>query len=56
MLGEPEDDLDVGLVPAISHMVGKEAPGMVVVLFGEEDAHSLVVLGTSVVVMPPDQT
>ena len=54
--GEPEDDLDIGPVPAVAEVVGEEAPRVVVVLFGEQDAHALLVDGAGVVVVPPDQT
>lgn len=56
VLGEPENDLDIGPVPAVSEVVGEEAPGVVVVFFGEQDAHAVLVDGTSVVVMSPHKT
>ncbi|KAH9872774.1 hypothetical protein J1614_005168 [Plenodomus biglobosus] len=54
VLGHPEDDLDVGSVPAVAQVVGEETPGMVVVLVGEEDAHAIVVEGLRIVVVAPD--
>ena len=56
VLGKPEDDLDVGPVPAVSKVVGEEAPRVVVVLFGEKNAHALVSDGAGVVVMSPHKT
>ena len=56
MLSEPEDDLDVGPVPAVSKVVGEEAPGVVVVFLGKQDAYALIADGASVVEMPPDET
>jgi hypothetical protein len=38
MLCEPEDDLDVGPVPAVSKVMREKAPRVVVVLLGEQDA------------------
>jgi hypothetical protein len=56
VLGEPEDDLDVGPVPTVSEMVCEEAPGVVVVFLGKEDAHAVLVNGPGVVVVSPDET
>ena len=50
----PEDNLDIGLVPAVSEMVGEEAPRVVVVLVGKENAHAVLLCGSSRVVMSPD--
>jgi hypothetical protein len=51
---EPEDDLDVGPVPAVAEVVREEAPGVVVVFLRKEDADAVVTLGGQVVVVPPD--
>jgi hypothetical protein len=56
VLGEPEDNLDVGPVPAVSKVVGEETPRVVVVLIGEKNAHALVADGAGVVIMSPDKT
>jgi len=56
VLGEPEDDLDIGPVPAVSKVMGEETPGVVVVFLWEEDAHAVLVDGTGVVVMSPHKT
>jgi len=56
VLGEPEDDLDIGPVPAVSEVVGEETPGVVVVFLWEEDAHAVLVDGAGVVVMSPHKT
>lgn len=50
----PKDDFDVGPVPAIAQVVREEAPGVVVVLVGEEDAHTVLVEGRSGGVVSPD--
>jgi hypothetical protein len=49
----PENDLDIGPVPAIADMVGEEAPRVVVVLIGEENAHAIVARRARVVVVSP---
>lgn len=56
MLGEPEDNLDIGPVPAVSQVVGEETPRVVVVFVGKQDADTLLSHGASVVVVPPDET
>jgi hypothetical protein len=55
MFGEPEDNFDVGPVPAVSDMVREEAPRMIVVLLGEQDAQTVVADGTGVVVVSPHE-
>ena len=56
VLGEPEDDFDIGSVPAVSEVVGEEGPWVVVVFFGEEDAHAVFIDWAGVVVVAPDET
>lgn len=56
MTCEPENDLDIGPVPAVSEVMGEETPRVVVVLIWEEDAHTLVTYGVCVVVVAPDDT
>jgi hypothetical protein len=51
---QPENDLDVGSVPTASDVVGEEAPRVVVVLVGKENAHTVVTLGARIVVVAPD--
>lgn len=38
VVAKPEDDLDVGPVPAVTQVVSEETPRVVVVLVREEDA------------------
>ena len=54
VLRHPEDEPDVVAVPAIAKVVREEAPRVVVVLVGEEDANSIIAHGVSVVVVSPD--
>lgn len=54
VIPHPEDELDIVVVPAVSKVVGEEAPGMVVVLIREEDANAVIILRAGVVVMAPD--
>jgi hypothetical protein len=54
VLRHPEDELDVIVVPAVSEMVGEEAPRVIVVLVGEEDANTVGSFGAAVVVVSPD--
>jgi hypothetical protein len=53
---QPEDKLDVVAVPAVAQVVGEEAPRVVVVLVGEEDAQTVHSLRVGVGVVTPDQT
>jgi hypothetical protein len=53
---QPEDDLDVRVVPAVAKVVREEAPWVVVVFIREENAHAVVALGPGVVVVAPDET
>jgi hypothetical protein len=52
--GHPEDELDVVVVPAVAQVVGEEAPAVVIVLCGEEDAHAVGIFWVSLVVVAPD--
>lgn len=54
MLCHPEDELDIVVVPAVSEVVGEEAPGVVVVLVGEEDPYAFSANGVCVVVVAPN--
>lgn len=56
MLGEPEDNLDIGPVPAVSQVVSEETPRVVVVFVGKQDAYTLLSHWAGVVVVPPDKT
>ena len=56
MVAQPEDDLDVGPVPAVAQVVGEEAPCVVVVLIGEEDTQAVGAFGALVHVVAPDET
>jgi hypothetical protein len=51
---QPENDLDIGSVPAAANVVGKEAPRVVVVLVGEQNAHTVVARRARIVVVAPD--
>jgi hypothetical protein len=42
-------------VPAIAHVMCEEAPGVVIVLVGEDDAHAVIILGTRIGVVSPDE-
>lgn len=53
---EPEDDLDVGVVPAVSKVMCEEAPWVVIVLVWEQNADALLILWACVVVVAPDYT
>jgi hypothetical protein len=51
----PEDDLDVFLVPRVAQVVPEEAPGALAVFVGEEYAHTLFLhVVALVLVVPPD--
>lgn len=50
----PKDDFDVRLVPAVAEVVGEEAPGVVVVFVGKEDADTILVEGHCGGVVSPD--
>lgn len=52
---QPEDDLDVGPVPAVSEVVCEEAPRVVFVLIGEHNAQAVVALWIRVAVVAPDE-
>lgn len=54
MFCKPEDNLDVCPVPAVSDVVGEEAPRVVVVLVWKEDAYTVRAFGRRVVVVAPD--
>lgn len=56
MLRHPENDLDVGPVPTVAEMMGEEAPGVIVVLVGEQDAHTVIIYGIRIVVVSPYKT
>lgn len=54
MLCEPEDDLDICPVPAVSDVVGEKAPRVVVVLVGEKDAYTIRAFWGCIIVVAPD--
>jgi hypothetical protein len=51
---KPEDNLDISSMPTASDVVGEEAPGVVVVLVGEQNTHAVVALWACIVVVAPD--
>lgn len=53
MVRQPEDDFDVGPVPAVAQVVREEAPRMVVVLLRKKDPDAVVAGGVRVVVVAP---
>jgi hypothetical protein len=56
VFGKPENNLDIGPVPAVSQVVGEETPRVVVVFVGKHDAHTLVSHRAGIVVVSPDET
>lgn len=54
MACQPEDDFDISPVPAVSKVMCKEAPWVVVVFVREEDAHTIITLRACVVIVSPD--
>lgn len=50
----PEDELDVGSVPAVAKVVGKETPWVVVVFIGEQNTDAAIALLVDGVVVSPD--
>jgi hypothetical protein len=56
VVAQPEDDLDVGPVPAVAQVMREEAPGVVVVFVREQNAQAVVALGALVHVVAPDDT
>lgn len=55
MFRQPEDDFDIGPMPAVAEMVCEKAPRMIIVLVWEEDAHTIVLHRAGVVVVAPDE-
>lgn len=49
----PEDQPHVIAMPAVSEMMGKEAPRMVVVLVWEKYSYAIVALGAGAIVLAP---
>lgn len=56
MLCHPEDELDIIVVPAVAEMVREEAPWVIVVFIGEENADTVGSLGgwAPAIEMAPD--
>lgn len=54
MFGHEEDDLDIRPVPTVAEVVGEETPRVVIVLIWEQNAYTLAIDGSSIVVVSPD--
>lgn len=56
MRSHPEDELDVVVVPTVAQVVSEEAPAVVVVLCGKEDAKAVRAHWVGLVVVTPNDT
>lgn len=56
VVAQPEDDLDVGPVPAVAQVMREEAPGVVVVFVRKQDTQAVGALRALVHVVAPDDT